>query len=136
SNEQLAALSVPELLAMATAAGSAFRLYGHAVEVHRVSAMPQSLRAALYAHRRDLWRYLGGDALERPSLDLLTEFGVQLVIPSTEAEALAALARIEADSDANRPADLRRPGWLGFDIETAALPGTEIRPTVKLRRNG
>jgi hypothetical protein len=32
-----------------------------------------------------------------------------VVVPCTEADALTALANVEQDSDANRPADLHRP---------------------------
>jgi DNA polymerase I-like protein with 3'-5' exonuclease and polymerase domains len=134
--DSAAGIPLAKLLAEATAAGATFRVHGYAVQVHGVGGMPKPLRAALRARCYELWEHLGGNAFDRPSLDLLAKLGVRLVIPSTEAKALAALTQIERDSDANRPADLQRPGWVGFDIETAALPGVETRPTVKLRRDG
>ena len=40
-------------------------------------------------------------------------------------------------SDRHTPAELRgRPGLVGLDIETAALPGAEQRPLLKLRKDG
>jgi DNA polymerase I len=134
--DDASALPLLRLLAEATAAGTTFRLRGYGVQVHGAGRMPRALHAALYARCWELWDYLGGDALDRPPLDLLAQLGVRLVIPSTEADAIVALAQIEIDSDANRPADLHRPGWVGLDVETMALPGVETWPTVRLRRDG
>jgi ribonuclease D len=78
-----------------------------------------------------VWCHLGGDRLDRPSRELLDQLGVAVVVPRGEAEALALIAEMERDADrrGNR-------GLLGFDIETDAMPGEEIRPVVALTRAG
>jgi DNA polymerase I-like protein with 3'-5' exonuclease and polymerase domains len=107
------------------------------VQVEHAANLPPDLRAALKRRRAELWDYLGGAALDQPPLDLVASLGVEICTPRTAEEASAMLAEIEADSDANTPAELlRRPGLLGLDLETAALPGMELRPSVKLRRDG
>jgi DNA polymerase I-like protein with 3'-5' exonuclease and polymerase domains len=131
------ATSLAELLARTRGSGAAFRLHGHAVQVLRPSRLPPNLHADLKARRDELWDHLGGAALDQPSLDLLATLGVQIVVPNTVEEAIAWVAEIEADSDVHTPAELHcRPGLIGLDIETAALPGMEHRPPIKLRKNG
>jgi hypothetical protein len=129
--------TLADLLALASEAGAGFRLHGHGVQVDHAASLPADLRTALRARRAELWDHLGGATLDQPSLDLLAHLGVQFVVPGTVEEALLLLAEIEADSDAHTPTELCcRPGLLGLDIETAALPGTERRPPIMLRKDG
>jgi DNA polymerase I-like protein with 3'-5' exonuclease and polymerase domains len=52
------------------------------------------------------------------------------VVPVTETEALQVIAQIEAD------ADRHTRGLIGFDIETMANPGEEVRQPIKIKRDG
>ena len=129
--------SITELVAHAAKLGATFRLAGEAVSVACTEALPPPLYTALKERRDELWHLLGGDTSDRQPLDLLSRLDVAPVIPTTWEKACAALAEIEADSDRHTPAELSgRPGLLGLDIETAALPGAEQRPLLKLRKDG
>jgi DNA polymerase-1 len=55
-------------------------------------------------------------------------------VPETPAEALQVIAQIEADADAQTDRILR--GLIGFDIETMANTGEEVRPPVRIKRDG
>jgi len=125
------------LLLQAQEAGTGFRLQGRAVQVIGASRLSPDLSCALQARCAEIWDHLGGTALDRPPIELLASLGVTVVIPRTIDEARAALAAIETDSNINTPRELLyQPPLIGFDIETAPLPGTEQRPPVKLRKDG
>jgi DNA polymerase-1 len=129
--------SIAALLAATRDTGAGFRLWGQDVLVTQSSLLSPELRDELGYRGGELWDHLGGAALDQPSLDLLARLGVEIVVPRTLAEAQAALAEIEADSNAHTPQDLRGlPGLIGLDTETMALPGMEDRPVVKLRKDG
>ena len=130
-------LPLRELLRRADKVGVGFRLQGRAVEVRHASRLPLDLDCALQSRCAELWDYLGGTVLDRPPIELLASLGVAVIVPRTIDEAHAALAAIETDSNINTPAELLdRPPLIGFDVETAALPGTEQRPPVKLTKAG
>jgi DNA polymerase I-like protein with 3'-5' exonuclease and polymerase domains len=128
---------IAKLLAQAQAGGTGFRLCGRAIQVIGASRLSPELFAALKPRRREIWDHLGGTALDEPSLALLATLGVEIILPRSVTEAQTALAEIEDDSILNTPKELRsRPTLIGFDIETAALPGAETRPAVLLKRDG
>jgi DNA polymerase-1 len=132
-----ATADLPQLLTAATNAGVSFRVSGAQIEVTNPDRLTSDIYAALRNRRDALWDFLSGTAVHQPSLDLLAQLGVQAVVPQTVAEAETLVAQIEADSDRCTPAELRaRPGMIGLDTETAALPGVEERPPVKLTRKG
>jgi DNA polymerase-1 len=130
------AMPVPALLKLAKAAGATFRLAGDQLRV--TAPQDPALRpvlAALKGQRDALWNLLGGRDMDQPSLALIARLGVTPVVPRTTNEALALIAEMEADSDANTPKAVlaSRGGLLGFDTETAANPGQAQRPAVHLR---
>jgi DNA polymerase I-like protein with 3'-5' exonuclease and polymerase domains len=128
---------IEHLLQQAQAAGVTFGLAGGQIRVSRASRLPADLRDTLRTRRQDLWIHLGGSALDAPPILTLHQLKVQLLLPATLKELDDALEQIEADSTWHTPAELRdRPSLVGFDIETAALPGTEVRPPIKLKKNG
>jgi DNA polymerase I-like protein with 3'-5' exonuclease and polymerase domains len=125
------------LLAEARKAGATFRLSGAHIVAGPLDQVPPELQAGLRARRDELWSLLGGPAANQPPIDLLAALGIAPIVPQTEAETLSLIAEIEADSDKATPADLRgRPGLIGLDIETMALPGLEERPPIKLTLRG
>jgi DNA polymerase I-like protein with 3'-5' exonuclease and polymerase domains len=133
----LATAPLPVLVAEARKAGTTFRLSGARISVDRLDLIRPELRDGLRARRDELWQLFGGPAAEQPPLDLLTQLGITPVVPKTEAEALELIAEIETDSDKAMPEDLRdRPGLIGLDIETMALPGMEERSPIKLTLRG
>jgi DNA polymerase I-like protein with 3'-5' exonuclease and polymerase domains len=126
-----------DMLLKAQHAGTGFRLYGCGVQVTGASRLPADISCALQIRCDELWEHLGGVTLDQPPLELLAALGVTVVIPETVDEARAVLTAIETDSSINTPGELLyRPPLIGLDIETAALPGTEQRPSVKLRKDG
>jgi DNA polymerase I-like protein with 3'-5' exonuclease and polymerase domains/DNA modification methylase len=130
------ALPLPALLMLANKAGATFRLAGSQLRVTApADAALQPVLAALKARKENLWALLGGRDLDQPSLDLIGRLGVEPVVPQTIEEAYALLAEMEHDSDINtpEPAQRMRGGLLGFDTETAANPGEDTRPAVRLR---
>jgi DNA polymerase I-like protein with 3'-5' exonuclease and polymerase domains len=132
-----AGTSIAALLQQTYGTGVGLRLYGNQVEVRHASSLPVALYAELRGRCGELWDHLGGAALDQPSLDLLADLRVEVVIPRTIEEAQALLAESERDSDRHTPQALRgRASLLGCDIEVAALPGMEDRPPVKLKKNG
>jgi ribonuclease D len=128
--------TIPELVRAAVRAGVRFRLRGARVHAENPQRAEPAVMAALRASRDEVWAYLGGTALDQPSLDLMTgHFGnIRIVVPRDEVEALAAIAQIEEEAD--RQADPAEPGSLGFDIETAANDGEEVRQPVRIGRDG
>jgi DNA polymerase-1 len=133
----LATAPLPFLLHRADEFGTGFRLHGRAVGVIEPGLMSPDLSSALHARVGEIYEHLGGVAVDGPPCELLNSLGIELVIPQNLAEAEAALAQIEIDSDTYTPEEIRdRPGLVGFDIETAALPGEEERPAAKLRKDG
>ena len=124
--------SPQDLLRAAEGAGAQVRLCGGQVEFRPTHGLSPELRALLRARRDDIWAHLGGAALDAPPLLLLHQLGVQIRVPTTMQEAVAALVQVERDS-AQYTAEDR---LIGFDIETSALPGLEVRPTTKLKRDG
>lgn len=128
---------LPALLAEARRAGATFRLSGAHIAADHLEHLRPELRAGLRVRRDELWELLGGTAANQPPLDLLTALGITPMVPQSEAEALSLIAEIEADSDQATPVELRdRPGLIGLDIETMALPGIEERPPIKLTLKG
>jgi DNA polymerase-1 len=126
-----------DLLHQAEQAGAQFQLYGGKIRVHHADRLSRPFRDALRARREAIWAYLGGAALDAPAIVTLHQLKVQLLLPATLEELDDALKQIEDDAARHTPAELReRPSLLGFDIETAALPGTEERPPIKLKKNG
>jgi DNA polymerase I-like protein with 3'-5' exonuclease and polymerase domains len=128
---------LPVLLAEAKKAGATFRLSGADIIADHLEHLRPALHAGLRARRDELWALLGGTAADQPPLDLLASLAITPVVPQSEAEALELIAEIEADSDHATPDELRdQPGLIGLDIETAALPGIEERPPIKLTMKG
>jgi DNA polymerase I-like protein with 3'-5' exonuclease and polymerase domains len=124
-----------DLLKAVTLAGFRFRLMGGQIRVTgRASPELRPVLDALKGRREELISILGGDA-GQPSIDLLDALGVTAIVPTTAEEARALLAELITDSRKITPSTVQRQGgvWLGFDIETAALPGEEERPAVHLR---
>jgi hypothetical protein len=130
-------VGLPELMRLANQAGVEFRITGGGVRVTAPPSPGEGLRAvldSLKAHKQGLWELLGGSERERPSISVLADLEVEPIVPTTADDAVALIAEMEADSDANTPAELlSRGGLMGLDIETAANPGEETRPPVKLR---
>jgi DNA polymerase I-like protein with 3'-5' exonuclease and polymerase domains len=124
-----------DLLKAVTQAGVRFRLMGGQIRVTgQASPELRPILDALKGRREELISILGGDA-GQPSIDLLHALGVTAVVPTTAEEARVLLGELITDSQKITPSTLQRQGgvWLGFDIETAALPGEEERPAVHLR---
>src|SRR5215469_7447388 len=94
--------NLPILLRTAVDAGVRFRLSGVEIVAADAQLADPAVMAALRSHRDELWDYLGGAALDQPSLDLMaTRFKhIRIVVPQNAAEALDVIARIEADADA------------------------------------
>jgi DNA polymerase I-like protein with 3'-5' exonuclease and polymerase domains/N6-adenosine-specific RNA methylase IME4 len=120
-----------DLLAEAGRFGGRFKICGAQVRVENAWQLPDWLLAELGDRRDDLWKFLGGAAQDQPSLDLLAQLGVEVVVPQTEAEALDLIEEMELDADR-----FGGDNQVGFDIETTALPGMEDRPILELTRNG
>jgi len=128
---------LPTLLAIARQHAVTFRIIGARLQVTNPGRLPLDVYAALRARRAELWAHLGGEALHQPSLDLLAKLKVSAVVPQTVEEAHTLLAQIEADSERHTPAELRdHPSMVGLDTETAALPGADERPAIKLTLKG
>jgi DNA polymerase I-like protein with 3'-5' exonuclease and polymerase domains len=99
--------------------------------------LPPDIRTALLARGDALWSHLGGVPADAVS-DLLDTCDVGVAYPRTADAAREAVGEILADAATNMPADLQGilPPWIGFDTETAADPGHELRPPVKLKKDG
>lgn len=124
-----------DLLKAVTQAGVQFRLMGGQIRVTgQASPELRPVLDALKGRREELMSILGGDAGQL-SIDLLDALGVTAVVPTTAEEARALLGELITDSQKITPSTVQKRGgvWLGFDIETAALPGEEARPVVHLR---
>jgi DNA polymerase I-like protein with 3'-5' exonuclease and polymerase domains len=124
-----------DLLKAVTQAGVRFRLMGAQIRVTgRASPELRPVLDALKRRRDELMSILGGDA-DQPSVDLLDALGVTVVVPTTAEEARALLDELITESQRITPSTVQRRGgvWLGFDLETAALPGEEECPAVHLR---
>jgi DNA polymerase-1 len=124
------------LLRSAIDSGVRFRLSGAEIVAAGAHLADPAVMAALRGRRDELWRYLGGQALDQPSLDLMAmRFKhIRIVVPQSETEARHVIAQIEADAHAQSEPYVR--GRLGLDIETAADPGEEERQYVRLKRDG
>jgi DNA polymerase-1 len=128
---------LPELLARASKYGTGFRPQGRGLCVTNATSLPPDLSQILRSRCAEISDHLGGTMFDQPPLDLLAQLGAELMIPQTINETRMALAEIAADALAYTPRELRdRLELVGLDIETAALPGMEQRPAVKLNRNG
>lgn len=123
---------IEALLHQANALGVEFGLRGAQVRVLGADRLPIELREALRPRRDEIWGHLGGAALDAAPLALLHQLKVQLLVPSTIREAAAALAQVVHDSRQHTGDDR----LIGVDVETAALPGLEVRPFTKLKRDG
>lgn len=122
---------ISALVAEAVRAGAEFRLSGARVALASQVTVPDQLVQELRSRRDEVWDHLGGTRLDRPSLDLLDQLGVEVAVPQDEFAALALIAEMEADAD--QPGNR---GLLGLDIETMANTGEETRPVVSLTRAG
>jgi DNA polymerase-1 len=122
---------------LAVLAGAEFRLHGCETRVSSTDLLTSDIRAALLARGDELWSHLGGVPADAVS-SLLDTYNVGVAYPRTAGAAREAVAEILADAAANMPAELHRtlPPWVGFDTETAADPGHELRPPVKLKKDG
>jgi DNA polymerase I-like protein with 3'-5' exonuclease and polymerase domains len=127
--------STVDLLKAANKAGVRFRVAGGQLRVTG-EVPPEMLPVldALKGRREELMSLMGGDA-GQSSIDLLDALGVTAVVPTTAEEARVLLGELITDSQKITPPEVQkqRGVWLGFDIETAALPGEEERPSVHLR---
>jgi DNA polymerase I-like protein with 3'-5' exonuclease and polymerase domains len=124
-------IPISKLLSAAAQAGAGFRLSGARIAVSCPEGISDQLASELRSRRNEVWDHLGGTRLDRPSLELLDLLGVAVAVPQNKTEAFDLVGEMEAD--ANR---LGHRGLLGFDIETAALPGEGARPVVTLTCNG
>jgi DNA polymerase-1 len=124
------------LLRAAVDAGVLFRLSGAEVAAADSRLADPAVMAALRSRRNEVWEYLGGAVLDAPSLDLMAARfkHIRIATPQSASEALGVIAQLEADADAQRERYVR--GVLGFDIETAATDGEEVRGYVQLKRDG
>jgi DNA polymerase I-like protein with 3'-5' exonuclease and polymerase domains len=104
------------LLAELIALGVRFRLSGADVIADGAETLPATLQASLHAYQASglLWSYLGGDAGDAESLDLLDHLGVEVHLVETRQAARAAVRELIRDLRQHR-------GPLGIDIETAPL---------------
>jgi DNA polymerase-1 len=128
--------TIARLLRLAIDAGAWFRLSGaQVVALNGQRAAPQVMRQ-LRERRDALWDYLGGPALDAPSLDLMAgRFKhVQITVPQTEAEALTLIAKIEDDAD--RQTERYVKGVLSLDIETQANAEEEVCQFVCVNQDG
>jgi DNA polymerase I-like protein with 3'-5' exonuclease and polymerase domains len=104
---------------------------------HSDRLLAPDVRAALLIRGDELWSHLGGISVEQVS-ELLDTHGVTVAYPRTVETARQVVVEILADATANMPAELQgelRP-WVGFDTETAADSGHELRPPIKLKKDG
>ena len=115
-------LTVEHALAEAHKAGCVFRLAGDRVEVSGLEKVPADAIAFLREHRAAVFAHLGGNELDRPTLELLAQLEVEFVYCTTDAEAEAAVFEMLADAG-DRP--------IAIDIETA--PRSEHANPVPLR---
>ena len=118
------------MLAEAAALDVTVRLQGAEVRVENAAWLPPAMLSEFRHRRGELWAYLGGDAQDQPPIALLDRLGVQAAVAATEAEAHNLIEEIALD------AEMLGDGCIGFDIETAALPGLEVRPVVTLTKRG
>jgi DNA polymerase I-like protein with 3'-5' exonuclease and polymerase domains len=132
-----AACPIAQLVQLAASAGVEFRLQGCEVLLSNVDNLAPYCRAALCARGDELWSHLGGIPLSTVS-GLLDTYDVAIAYPRTPDIARQVVDEILADARANMPTELRgqlRP-WVGCDTETAADPGQELRPPIKLKKDG
>ena len=109
-------IPIRELIAAAVVNGTTFSLSGAHVRLGGTPP-PPNIQRELRARRKEVWEHLGGAALDQPALELMAHLGVEAVLVTNPAEALAALG----------------DGPLGVDIETAhRLP----RPPARFTRRG
>ena len=109
-------IPIRELIAAAVVNGTTFSLSGAHVRLGGTPP-PPNIQRELRARRKEVWDHLGGAALDQPALELMVHLGVEAVLVTNPAEALAALGN----------------GPLGVDIETAhRLP----RPPARFTRRG
>jgi DNA polymerase I-like protein with 3'-5' exonuclease and polymerase domains len=132
-----ASCSIAQLVQLAASAGAEFRLHGCEVLVSNLDSLAPDIRSALIARGDALWSHLGGIPVEAVS-ELLDTFGINVAYPRDPDAARQVITEIFADATANMPAELQGqlPPWIGFDTETAADPGQELRPPVKLKKDG
>jgi DNA polymerase-1 len=133
-----------ELVRAAIRQGAGFCLRGAKVHVMHPECMDPAIKTTLQASSEALWRFLGGEELDRPSLDFMAKYctGLSIVVPRDEQEALEVIAQLEADADTRgvpgHSSGHARPGrgLIGFDIETAALPNEEVPQSVTVTKEG
>jgi DNA polymerase I-like protein with 3'-5' exonuclease and polymerase domains len=126
-----------QLVQLAARAGAEFRLRGCETRVSNTDLLPPDVRAALLARGDELWFHLGGIPADAVS-GLLDTCDVEVSYPRTADAARQAIVEILADAAADMPTELQGqlPPWIGFDTETAADPGNELRPPIKLKKDG
>jgi hypothetical protein len=112
------------LVTKATEIGATFRLAGANVALAG-KPLPADLLAAIRERRRELWCHLGGHAFDQPSIELVSNLGIEPVLISDPAGVPAALAAL-----GNGP--------IGIDIETMPLPEyvAQARRPLLINKNG
>jgi DNA polymerase I len=128
---------IPQLVRLAALAGALFRLHGCETRVSGTDCLAADVRAALVARGDELWSHLGGIPADAVS-GLLDMYDVGVAYPRTVDAAREAVAEILADAVTGMPVELQwqLPSWVGFDTESAADLGHELRPPVKLKKDG
>jgi DNA polymerase I-like protein with 3'-5' exonuclease and polymerase domains len=130
-----ATCSIAQLTQLVALSGAEFRLQGCEVLISSSDSLSPAIRSALADRGDELWTHLGGVPIHAVS-GLLDSYGIRIAYPRTEAAARQVVTEILTDAAANMPVELQLPPWVGFDTETAADPGNELRPSVKLKKDG
>jgi ribonuclease D len=128
---------IAQLVQLAARAGAEFRLHGCEVLISNIGNLTPDLRSAFRARGDELWSHLGGIPVEVVS-ELLDTCNVRVAYPRTVEAARQVIAGIFADATSKMPAELQGQlsPWVGFDTETAADAGHELRPPIKLKKDG
>ena len=122
--------SVHAAIAVAAKAGATFRLSGNNIEISGLELFAQAhpgTVAFLEGHRRAVSGALGGGSDDQPSIDLITQLGVEIDHCTTDETAIAAITEIISDAG---------DGPIAIDVETAPLPGYDDRPPLRLTPKG
>jgi ribonuclease D len=135
--------TLAELVRAAVKQGTGFYLRGGQIGVLHPERLDPETKTPLKSQRDELWRFLGGAALDQPPLDLMARHfpGIRIVQPASEREALEVIAQLEAEADIHAAPDAAgHPppgrGLIGLDIETAANAGEEEKQSVVITAAG
>ena len=121
-----------QLIGEVTRLGVRFRLSGAEVAIDGTEHLPGTLRDQLldYDTKGWLWAYLGGEAVDTPSRELLARVGVAAILVETRQQARDAIRLIERDKQTYGDV-------VGLDIETTPKPGLGMpRPPIRLNSDG